>query len=309
MFDKKSWFGKLKNSLAKTQDNFGKKILQVFGKGKIDDDIYKQLEETLITADVGVHTTRKILQHLQDTVTLKKLTDKEELLLELQNVLQNILKPLESKLDFTTRKPYVIMMVGINGAGKTTSIGKLTKYLQQHGQKVLLAAGDTFRAAAREQLVVWGERNGVEVLATPNIPPAALAFDAVKKGQQENFDVVIIDTAGRLPSQQNLMAEVEKIKKVIQKADQSAPDEILLVLDASIGQNAISQAEKFHECLGLTGLIVTKLDGTAKGGIVCALADKNIPIKFIGTGEQLDDLQEFNSENYVSALLSNSSPR
>jgi fused signal recognition particle receptor len=302
MFSKQGWFGKLKQSLSKTNDSVGKKILQLFGKGQIDDHIYQQLEEILITADVGVHTTRKILQELQASVSLKQLKDKEELLDELKIILQNILKPLESKLNLT-RKPYVIMMVGVNGAGKTTSIGKLTKYLQQQGKSVLLAAGDTFRAAAREQLIAWGQRNNVTVLATENIPPAALAFDAVKKAQQENFDVVIIDTAGRLPAQQHLMAEVEKIKKVIQKADNLAPDEIILVLDASIGQNAINQAEKFHECLGLTGLIVTKLDGTAKGGIVCALADKNIPIKFIGTGEQLNDLQEFSSTDYVNSIL------
>ncbi len=302
MFSKQNWFGKLKQSLSKTHDSVGKKILQIFGKGQIDDQIYLQLEEVLITADVGVHTTRKILKQLQDSVSLKQLTDKEELLDELKIILQNILQPLESKL-ILERKPYVIMMVGVNGAGKTTSIGKLTQYLQQQGKSVLLAAGDTFRAAAREQLIAWGERNNVTVLATENIPPAALAFDAVKKAQQENFDVVIIDTAGRLPTQQHLMSEIEKIKKVIQKADGLAPDEILLVLDASIGQNAINQAEKFHESLNLTGLIVTKLDGTAKGGIVCALADKNIPIKFIGTGEKLDDLQEFNSVDYVNSIL------
>jgi fused signal recognition particle receptor len=302
MFDQKSWFGKLKQSLSRTNDSVGKKILQIFGKGQIDEQIYQQLEEILITADVGVHTTRKVLKQLQDCVTLKQLKDKAELLQELKNILNNILQPLELKL-ILARKPYVIMMVGVNGAGKTTSIGKLTKYLQQQGKSVLLAAGDTFRAAAREQLITWGNRNNVSVLATENIPPAALAFDAVKKAQQENFDVVIVDTAGRLPTQQHLMAEIEKIKKVIQKADVLAPDEIILVLDASIGQNAINQAEKFHACLGLTGLIVTKLDGTAKGGIVCALAEKKIPIKFIGTGEQLDDLQEFNSIDYVNSIF------
>ncbi|MGD8933578.1 MAG: signal recognition particle-docking protein FtsY [Gammaproteobacteria bacterium] len=276
------------------------------GKKSIDRDTLDDLETSLLSADVGVEVTTEIIDDLQAKLSRKTLDNVDALQLALSEHMLEILQPCEKPLQIDTNcKPYVILVVGINGAGKTTSIGKLAHYYQQQGLSVLLAAGDTFRAAAVEQLQQWGARNNVPVVAqTTGADSASVIFDAVQSGRSKNIDVVIADTAGRLHTQSNLMDELAKIKRVIAKLDPAAPHETLLIMDAGFGQNALQQAEQFHKALGLTGLAVTKLDGTAKGGILFAIARKlGLPIRFIGVGEGIEDLRPFNARDFVAALL------
>ncbi|MDN0083020.1 signal recognition particle-docking protein FtsY [Crenobacter sp. SG2305] len=301
---KLSWTERLKAGLSKTRDKLGKSLAGVFGGGKIDEDLYEELETVLLTADMGVDATMHLLKDVRNRVSLKGLKDGSELKGALKDSLAELIGPLEKPLDATGHKPYVIMMAGVNGAGKTTSIGKLAKYFQSQGKSVLLAAGDTFRAAAREQLVAWGERNNVTVITQQGGDAAAVCYDAIKAAEARGIDIVLADTAGRLPTQLHLMEEIKKVKRVIQKALPEAPHEIVLVLDANIGQNALNQVKVFDEALGLTGLILTKLDGTAKGGVIAAIAKQRpIPLRFIGVGETIDDLRPFSARDYVNALI------
>jgi len=277
----------------------------LFRGRSIDPALFDELETALLTSDAGVDATGFLLAGLRERAG--RIGTAEQLKLELQAMLLEMLAPLEQALDFEGRKPRVIMIVGVNGAGKTTSIGKLAKYLQNQGLSVLLAAGDTFRAAAREQLAAWGEKNGVAVVAQSGGDPGAVAFDAVAAARARGIDVVIADTAGRLPTQLDLMQEMRKIKRVIAKAEAGAPHEVWLVLDANVGQNALDQVRAFDEALGLTGLVLTKLDGTAKGGVLCAIArarnSRPLPLRFLGVGEGIDDLRPFAAREFVSALL------
>ena len=301
---KLSWTERLKRGLSKTRTVFGKKLLGVFGGGKIDEALYEELESILLTSDVGVAGTMHLLEEVRNKVTVRGLKDSSELKLALTDSLVELVKPLELSLDTTKHQPFVIMMVGVNGAGKTTSIGKLAKYFQLQGKSVMLAAGDTFRAAAREQLIEWGNRNNITVVAQQSGDSAAVCFDAIQSAIAKKIDIVLADTAGRLPTQLNLMEEIKKVKRVINKALPNAPHEIMLVLDANIGQNAINQVKAFDDALGLTGLVLTKLDGTAKGGVICAIAkERPIPLRFIGVGESIDDLRPFTAADYVDALL------
>lgn len=301
---KPSWTERLKAGLSKTRDKLGKSLAGLFGGGKIDEDLYEELETVLLTADMGMDATVHLLQDVRERVSLKGLKDGSELKGALKDSLNQLIHPLEKPLDVSGKKPFVIMMAGVNGAGKTTSIGKLAKYYQQQGKSVLLAAGDTFRAAAREQLMAWGERNNVTVIAQQGGDAAAVCYDAIQAATARGIDIVLADTAGRLPTQLHLMEEIKKVKRVIQKALPDAPHEIILVLDANIGQNAISQVKVFDDALGLTGLILTKLDGTAKGGVIAAIAKQRpIPLRFVGVGESIDDLRPFNSKDYVDALF------
>jgi fused signal recognition particle receptor len=273
---------------------------------KIDAEILDELETRLITADVGTEATARILDDLRKRVARKELSDVEALLEALHQAMLDILKPVETPLSIDSAiKPYVILVVGINGAGKTTTIGKLAHRLLAEGRSVMLAAGDTFRAAAREQLQVWAERNNVPIIAQPGgAEPAAVIFDALQAARARNIDVLIADTAGRLHTQTHLMDELKKIKRVLARLDAGAPHEVLLVLDGTIGQNAVAQADEFNKGLGVTGLVVTKLDGTAKGGVVLAIAQKlKIPIRFVGVGEETDDFGVFNAAEFVTALL------
>lgn len=284
----------------------GKRISALFSaSGKIDEALYEELESILLTSDVGIEATTFLLEKLKDAVRRERLVEPSELKAALQSLLLELLEPLEAPLDIEGKKPFVIMMMGVNGAGKTTSIGKLAKYFQSRGKKVLLAAGDTFRAAAREQLVEWGRRNEVEVIAQEKGDTAAVIYDAVHAASARGIDVVLADTAGRLVTQLHLMEEIKKVKRVIGKALEGAPHEVLLVLDANTGQNALSQVKAFDDALGVTGLILTKLDGTAKGGVIAAIArNRPIPIRFIGVGEGIDDLRPFAAEEFVEALFS-----
>jgi fused signal recognition particle receptor len=301
---KLSWTERLKAGLSKTRDKLGKSLAGLFGGGKIDEDLYEELETVLLTADMGMDATLHLLKDVRERVSLKGLKDGSELKGALKDSLNELIQPLEKPLDVSGKKPFVIMMAGVNGAGKTTSIGKLAKYYQQQGKSVLLAAGDTFRAAAREQLMAWGERNNVTVIAQQGGDAAAVCYDAIQAATARGIDIVLADTAGRLPTQLHLMEEIKKVKRVIQKALPEAPHEVILVLDANIGQNAISQVKVFDDALGLTGLILTKLDGTAKGGVIAAIAKQRpIPLRFIGVGESIDDLRPFNSKDYVDALF------
>jgi fused signal recognition particle receptor len=299
--EKRGWLDRLKSGLART----GNQLTDLFGRGgKIDDDLYEELETILITADVGMDATRFLLSQLQYQVREQRLTEAQQLKTALAECLYKLLEPLAQPLQVGTHQPFVIMLCGVNGAGKTTSIGKLAKYFQGQGKSVLLAAGDTFRAAAREQLMEWGARNNVTVIAQQSGDPAAVIYDAVKAAEARKIDVVLADTAGRLSTQAHLMEEIKKVKRVIAKAMPQAPHEVLLVLDANTGQNALSQTKAFDEALGVTGLILTKLDGTAKGGVIAALARAHpIPVRFVGVGEGLDDLRPFAAEDFVSALL------
>lgn len=297
------WFSRLKNGLARTRVN----IVGLFSGGVIDDDFLEELEYALITADVGVQASTRILQRLRDTIKLKGLKTQDEVRLALRDEIARMLAPAQRELDIEQAHPLVIMMTGVNGAGKTTSIGKISKYLSQRGKSVLLAAGDTFRAAAREQLAVWGDRNQVEVIAQQGGDPAAVVFDAVSAGKARGTDVVIADTAGRLPTQINLMEELRRIRCAQDKAMTGAPHEAILVVDGTNGQNALTQVKAFDAAVGLTGLIVTKLDGTAKGGVLVAITqmrpENPLPIYFIGVGEAIDDLQPFNAVQFANALV------
>lgn len=298
--EKSSWFARLKSGLAKTSTN----LTRLFVGAKIDDDLYDELESALLMADAGVEATQFLLDSLKKVVKEKNLIDAEQVKIALKALLIELLSPLQKPLELGRFQPTVMMIAGVNGAGKTTTIGKLAKHLQQHQQSVLLAAGDTFRAAAREQLSVWGERNQITVIAQESGDPAAVAFDAVASAKARQINVVMVDTAGRLPTQLHLMEELKKVKRVITKGMESAPHEILLVIDGNTGQNALTQVKAFDDALQLTGLIITKLDGTAKGGVLAAIAkNRPIPVYFIGIGEQIEDLQAFNAEEFVDALL------
>ena len=302
---KLSWVARLKQGLTKSRDKMAKSLAGVFGGGQIDEDLYEELETVLITSDMGMEATEYLMKDVRDRVSLKGLKDGNELRGALKDALYDLIKPLEKPLVLPeTKEPFVIMLAGINGAGKTTSIGKLAKYFQAQGKSVLLAAGDTFRAAAREQLQAWGERNNVTVISQTTGDSAAVCFDAVQAAKARGIDIVLADTAGRLPTQLHLMEEIKKVKRVLQKAMPDAPHEIIVVLDANIGQNAVNQVKAFDDALGLTGLIVTKLDGTAKGGILAALAsDRPVPVRYIGVGEGIDDLRPFDARAFVDALL------
>lgn len=298
------WMTRLKSGLSKTRDKMGKSLAGLFGGGQIDEELYEELETVLLTADMGMDATMHLLADVRERVSLKGLKDASELKGALKDALADLITPLEQPLDVSGHKPFVIMMAGVNGAGKTTSIGKLAKYYQSQGKSVLLAAGDTFRAAAREQLAEWGARNNVAVIAQQGGDSAAVCFDAVKAAQARGIDIVLADTAGRLPTQLNLMEEIAKVKRVIHKALPDAPHEILLVLDANVGQNALNQVKAFDDALGLTGLILSKLDGTAKGGVIAAIAKQRpVPVRFIGVGEGIDDLRPFVAQDYIDALM------
>ncbi|MCX7233648.1 MAG: signal recognition particle-docking protein FtsY [Burkholderiales bacterium] len=296
-----SWLARLKQGLQKT----GSSIAGVFTGTRIDEALYEDLESALLMADTGVKATEFLLADLKRRVKEARATDPAAVKALLVESLTTLLTPLQKPLLIGQHKPTVVMVAGVNGAGKTTSIGKLTHHLAQEGASVLLAAADTFRAAAREQLGVWAERNTVEIISQEGGDPAAVSFDAVSAGRARGRDVVLVDTAGRLPTQLHLMEELKKIKRVIQKADASAPHEALLVIDGNTGQNALAQVRAFDDALQLTGLIVTKLDGTAKGGVLAAIArERPIPVYFIGVGEQLADLETFNAREFAQALLS-----
>lgn len=302
---KLGWAARLKQGLSKSRNQMAKSLASVFGGGQIDEDLYEELETVLLTSDMGIEATEKLLAQVRQRVSLKGLKNGDQLRSALKEALYELLLPLQQPLVLTPEvKPFVIMMAGVNGAGKTTSIGKLAKYFQGQGKSVLLAAGDTFRAAAREQLQQWGERNNVTVIAQESGDSAAVCFDAMEAAKARGIDVVLADTAGRLPTQLHLMEEIKKVKRVIQKSMPEAPHEVMLVLDANVGQNAINQVVAFDDALGLTGLIVSKLDGTAKGGILAALAAKRpIPVRFIGVGEGIDDLRPFDARAFVDALI------
>ena len=305
--NKTGFFSRLIQGLIKTKQNIGSGFLNFFRGKKIDDELFEELEEQLLIADLGMPTTTKIINNLTQHATKQQLKDAELLYQQLKLELADVLKPVAQPLEIdTTKKPYVILMVGVNGVGKTTTIGKLAKKFQDEGKSVMLAAGDTFRAAAVEQLQVWGERNHIPVIAqSSGSDSASVIFDAMQSAAARNIDVLIADTAGRLQNKNHLMDELKKIVRVMKKYDETAPHEIMLTLDAGTGQNAISQAKLFNEAVGLTGITLTKLDGTAKGGVIFAIADQfNIPIRFIGVGEKIDDLRPFNSEEFIEALFS-----
>jgi len=302
--EKVSFAERLKNSLTKTRQQLGGQLTSLFSGGKIDEETYEELESILLTSDIGITATQKLLDNLKTRVKKERLEDNTALKSALKIELLSILKPLEVPLDTSVHSPFVIMLAGVNGAGKTTSIGKLAKLYQAQGKSILIAAGDTFRAAAREQLQVWGERNNVHVVASEGADPAAVIFDAVSSAVSKKIDIVIADTAGRLPTQMHLMDEIAKVKRVINKAHPGAPHEVMLVLDANTGQNAVSQVQAFDDALGVTGLVLTKLDGTAKGGVIAAIAAaRPIPIRFIGVGEAIDDLRPFSANDFVNALF------
>jgi len=295
-----SWVQRLKSGLSRTSSH----LSTLFTGTRIDDALYEELESALLMADAGVAATTQLLEALKVRVKQDKLTEAAEVKSALRELLIDLLRPLEKPLELNREQPMVMMIAGVNGAGKTTTIGKLAKHMQRHDQKVLLAAGDTFRAAAREQLMVWGERNDVAVIAQESGDPAAIAFDAVQAGRARGVDVVMVDTAGRLPTQLHLMDELKKIQRVIGKGMAGAPHEVLLVIDGNTGQNALAQVKAFDDALSLTGLIVTKLDGTAKGGVLAAIVTQRaIPVYFIGVGEAIDDLQPFIAAEFVDALL------
>jgi len=300
-----SWAQRLKQGLAKTRGALTGQIAGLFGAGaKIDETLYEELESVLLSADVGVEATQHLIGRLRERVKKDRLTEAAQLRDALKAELAALLRPLEQPLLTEGAKPFVIMLAGVNGAGKTTTIGKLARRFQDEGKSVLLAAGDTFRAAAREQLAEWGKRNQVEVIQSQAGDPAAVIFDALHAATARGIDIVLADTAGRLPTQLHLMDEIRKVKRVLQKADPGAPHEVLLVLDANIGQNALLQVKAFDEALGLTGLVMTKLDGTAKGGILAALAKRQpVPVRFIGVGEGMEDLQAFRVDEFVDALF------
>lgn len=297
------FFSRLKQGLERTRIN----LAGLFSGAVIDEDFFEELETSLIAADIGVESTNLILERLRDTVKLRGLKTPEEVRLALRDEIKRILLPAQKPLDVNRTKPFVMMMAGVNGAGKTTTIGKIAKWLAADNKTVLLAAADTFRAAAREQLAVWGERNRIDVVSQTGGDPAAVVFDAVSAGKARGLDVVIADTAGRLPTQTNLMEELGRIRRAQGKALVGAPHEVILVVDGTNGQNALAQVKAFDAFAQLTGLIVTKLDGTAKGGVLVAITasrgDRPLPIYFVGVGEKIDDLQPFNAEAFADALV------
>lgn len=300
------FFSRLVKGLLKTKQNIGAGFRSFFLGKKIDDELFEELEEQLLIADIGVPTTTKIIKNLTEHASRKQLQDAELLYQQLKVEMAEILEPVAQPLVIdTTKKPYVILMVGVNGVGKTTTIGKLARKFQAEGKSVMLAAGDTFRAAAVEQLQVWGERNNIPVIAqSTGSDSASVIFDAMQSAAARNIDILIADTAGRLQNKNNLMDELKKIVRVMKKYDEAAPHEIMLTLDAGTGQNAISQAKLFNEAVGLTGISLTKLDGTAKGGVIFAIADQfNLPIRYIGVGEKIEDLREFNAKEFIDALF------
>ena len=301
------FFSRLLKGLVKTKQNIGSGFRSFFFGKKIDDELFEELEEQLLVADIGVPTTTKIIQNLEQHASRQQLKDADLLYQQLKHEMAEILKPVEQPLEIdTSKKPYVILMVGVNGVGKTTTIGKLARQFQQQGKSVMLAAGDTFRAAAVEQLQVWGERNHIPVIAqSTGSDSASVIFDAMQSAAARNIDILIADTAGRLQNKNNLMDELKKIVRVMKKYDETAPHEIMLTLDAGTGQNAISQAKLFNEAVGLTGISLTKLDGTAKGGVIFAIADQfNLPIRYIGVGEKIEDLRTFKADEFIDALFS-----
>ncbi|HHR6344589.1 TPA: signal recognition particle-docking protein FtsY [Providencia alcalifaciens] len=302
---KEGFFSRLKKGLLKTRQNLGSGFLGLFKGKKIDDDLFDELEEQLLIADVGVETTRKIIDNLTHHASRKELKDAEALYGKLREEMSDILSTVDKPLVIEGKKPYVILMVGVNGVGKTTTIGKLARQYQSEGKSVMLAAGDTFRAAAVEQLQVWGERNKISVVAQhTGADPASVIYDAIQSAQAKGADVLIADTAGRLQNKAHLMEELKKIVRVMKKLDESAPHEIMLTLDASTGQNAVSQAKIFNDAVGLTGITLTKLDGTAKGGVIFSIADQfGIPIRYIGIGEGIEDLRPFKADDFIEALF------
>lgn len=300
------FFSRLVKGLLKTKQNIGAGFRGFFLGKKIDDELFEELEEQLLIADIGVPTTSKIIKNLTEHASRKELQDAELLYQQLKVEMVDILEPVAQPLEIdSTKKPYVILMVGVNGVGKTTTIGKLARKFQAEGKSVMLAAGDTFRAAAVEQLQVWGERNHIPVVAqSTGSDSASVIFDAMQSAAARNIDILIADTAGRLQNKNNLMDELKKIVRVMKKYDETAPHEIMLTLDAGTGQNAISQAKLFNEAVGLTGISLTKLDGTAKGGVIFAIADQfKLPIRYIGVGEKIEDLREFNAKEFIEALF------
>ncbi|WP_282052578.1 signal recognition particle-docking protein FtsY [Escherichia coli] len=302
---KEGFFARLKRSLLKTKENLGSGFISLFRGKKIDDDLFEELEEQLLIADVGVETTRKIITNLTEGATRKQLRDAEALYGLLKEEMGEILAKVDGPLNVEGKTPFVILMVGVNGVGKTTTIGKLARQFEQQGKSVMLAAGDTFRAAAVEQLQVWGQRNNIPVIAQhTGADSASVIFDAIQAAKARNIDVLIADTAGRLQNKSHLMEELKKIVRVMKKLDVEAPHEVMLTIDASTGQNAVSQAKLFHEAVGLTGITLTKLDGTAKGGVIFSVADQfGIPIRYIGVGERIEDLRPFKADDFIEALF------
>ncbi|MGK5109289.1 signal recognition particle-docking protein FtsY [Enterobacter roggenkampii] len=302
---KEGFFARLKRSLLKTKENLGSGFISLFRGKKIDDDLFEELEEQLLIADVGGETTRKIITNLTEGASRKQLRDAEALYGLLKDEMGEILAKVDEPLNIEGKTPFVILMVGVNGVGKTTTIGKLARQFEQQGKSVMLAAGDTFRAAAVEQLQVWGQRNNIPVIAQhTGADSASVIFDAIQAAKARNVDVLIADTAGRLQNKSHLMEELKKIVRVMKKLDEDAPHEIMLTIDASTGQNAISQAKLFHEAVGLTGITLTKLDGTAKGGVIFSVADQfGIPIRYIGVGERIEDLRPFKADDFIEALF------
>ncbi|KGK00191.1 signal recognition particle-docking protein FtsY [Thalassotalea sp. ND16A] len=305
---KSGFFARLKQGLSKTRQNLGGGIFDLFRDKKIDDELFEELETHLLLADVGVDTTTKVIDSLIEAASRKQLKDAEALYELLKIELQKVLSTIEQPAVQTTEGPHVILMVGVNGVGKTTTIGKLAKQFQAEGKSVMLAAGDTFRAAAVEQLEVWGERNNIPVVAQhTGADSASVIFDAINSAKSKGVDILIADTAGRLQNKAHLMEELKKVVRVMKKIDAKAPHEVMLTIDAGTGQNAISQTQLFNDAVGLTGINVTKLDGTAKGGVVFALADKfNVPIRYLGVGEGIDDLRPFNGDDFIEALFTKS---
>ncbi|ELY3466832.1 signal recognition particle-docking protein FtsY [Cronobacter universalis] len=302
---KEGFFARLKRSLLKTKENLGSGFISLFRGKKIDDDLFEELEEQLLIADVGVDTTRKIIASLTEGASRKQLRDAEALYGLLKEEMGEILAKVDEPLNVEGKTPFVILMVGVNGVGKTTTIGKLARQFEQQGKSVMLAAGDTFRAAAVEQLQVWGQRNNIPVIAQhTGADSASVIFDAIQAAKARGVDVLIADTAGRLQNKSHLMEELKKIVRVMKKLDENAPHEVMLTIDASTGQNAVSQAKLFHEAVGLTGITLTKLDGTAKGGVIFSVADQfGIPIRYIGVGERIEDLRPFNAGDFIEALF------
>ena len=299
-----SWRERLKAGLARTRAQLGGKLKTIFSRGKVDEELLEELESLLLTSDVGLEATGHLLDELKTRAKRDRIETPEGIQKALSDALHDLLRPLEEPLDARSKKPFIIMIAGVNGAGKTTSIGKLAKHFQAQGLSVLLAAGDTFRAAAREQLQTWGERNNVTVISQESGDPAAVIFDAISAAKARGIDIVLADTAGRLPTQLHLMEEIAKVRRVIQKADPTGPHETLLVLDANFGQNALAQVKAFDKAINVTGLVVTKLDGTAKGGVIAAIARQcPKPIRFIGVGEGIDDLRPFVARDFVDAIF------